>query len=188
MVQTQSRGARPYSSTSGALLSRGVLVLMLWLCAAEAFSKYARAESGSDPFEQASPSAGVSSTVVEQQQQSLERQAGGPYGNIGRESQPRNGMSFHEVLKLYGAPLERKEREARRETVWEYPERQIFFKEGRVVAWASGGQKSMSPQEPKVAPTVRAESDDESSRTAPDDETIRLILGEIMNGPDAAKR
>lgn len=42
------------------------------------------------------------------------------------------GMAYHEVITAWGAPIEKREHESRREDVWIYPELLVHFKEGRV--------------------------------------------------------
>lgn len=49
----------------------------------------------------------------------------------------KQDMSFYDVVRLLGAPLEKKESETKREDVWLYPEQKVFFHEGKVVAWTS---------------------------------------------------
>lgn len=103
----------------------------------------------------------------------------------------RSGMGFHEVIRLLGPPSERREHEANRETTWEYPSQKIFFKNGRVVAWSPRGQglgelrvpagdatETSKDRESKV---IRGPENGQGA--APDDETIRQILGEILNAP-----
>ncbi|MFM1848321.1 MAG: hypothetical protein RL417_1795 [Pseudomonadota bacterium] len=49
------------------------------------------------------------------------------------------GMSPREVLTQWGAPLERLERETKREEVWWYPGRaMVSFSSGKVVEWTLG--------------------------------------------------
>lgn len=103
----------------------------------------------------------------------------------------RSGMGFHEVIRLLGPPIERREHEANRETTWEYPSQKIFFKNGRVVAWAPRGQvlgerrvpagDGAENSENRESKVIRGPENGQG--TAPDDETIRQILGEILNAP-----
>jgi hypothetical protein len=103
----------------------------------------------------------------------------------------RSGMGFHEVIRSLGPPIERREHEANRETTWVYPSQKIFFKNGRVVAWApQGDQLSKRGAREVEAPENRGSSKGEVIRgpesdpgTTTDDETIRQILGEILNAP-----
>lgn len=96
-----------------------------------------------------------------------------------------HGLTYRDVIRLWGAPHERREMEAKRETVWEYGPRKVFFKEGRVVAWVS--QDAMTDGARSRPKDASRPSTAASDTTAPgigtDDETIRSILGEILEGP-----
>ena len=96
-------------------------------------------------------------------------------------AQLRPGMTYHEIVRLLGAPSERKEMEAKRTAVWEYGAYKIFFREGKVVAWTS--VSASIPEGTSVSPEAKiqpAESQAKKQNPA-DEETIRSLLGEIMD-------
>jgi len=100
-------------------------------------------------------------------------------------AQLRPGMTYHEIVRLLGAPSERKEMEAKRTAVWEYGAYKIFFREGKVVAWTSVSVSvsASAPEGTSVSPEAKiqpAESQAKKQNPA-DEETIRSLLGEIMD-------
>lgn len=96
----------------------------------------------------------------------------------------RHGMSYHEVVKTLGAPNERKEMESKRSATWEYGKAKVFFREGRVVAWTSDDARSETSLDTERA--VGRPIEQQSPREASDEETIRSLLGEIMDSSQGA--
>jgi hypothetical protein len=96
------------------------------------------------------------------------------------------GLTLHEVIRLWGAPDERKEREAKREIVWLYGETQIFFQNGKVVGWTSGGTRAVRDSPSSGAGSAEPMASPTTSANPPDDEAIRSILGEILERTEQA--
>jgi hypothetical protein len=99
-------------------------------------------------------------------------------------SQLRLGMTYHEIVKLLGAPGERKEMEAKRSAVWEYGSHKIFFREGKVVAWTSVNAAPAQAEGSGIESPAGADNQhiqaSGTKKDPPDEETIRSLLGEIM--------
>jgi hypothetical protein len=55
-----------------------------------------------------------------------------------------SGMAMDEVLRSWGAPAEREEREAKREDVWHYANASVEFSNGRVVRWKKAENASLT--------------------------------------------
>lgn len=104
------------------------------------------------------------------------------------ERDPRDlktGMSFYEVLKLWGPPQEKREHEIKREDVWIYNNIEVFFKEGRVLAWAvrdvRGQFGEVINEEVKAEEAPPQESKTLIVRRPPQPgPEVAEILGEIM--------
>jgi len=96
-------------------------------------------------------------------------------------AQLRPGMTYHEIVRLLGAPSERKEMEAKRTAVWEYGDYKVFFREGKVVAWTS--VSASIPEGTSVSPEAKIQpAESQAKKQNPtDEETIRSLLGEIMD-------
>ncbi|MBN8550234.1 MAG: hypothetical protein J0M12_13025 [Deltaproteobacteria bacterium] len=66
------------------------------------------------------------------------------------------GLPMAEVLKRWGAPKERVEREAKRQEVWRYTNSQVLFENGKVRSWKSSSQRARAEvieAQPTVPPT-----------------------------------
>jgi hypothetical protein len=88
-----------------------------------------------------------------------------------------NGMRYYQVLKLWGAPLEKKTEETHRQEVWIYHGGKVIFQGGQVVAWiapseldekAGSGGASASP------------GPDESEKADQRRRNMAQVLGEII--------
>lgn len=86
------------------------------------------------------------------------------------------GMTFAEVVRLLGAPSEKVERETKRENIWKYSDREVFFQEGRVV--------SVKLSEAAAAAAVGDPLDDDlstySDQELDENVAVEEILSEIM--------
>jgi hypothetical protein len=111
---------------------------------------------------------------------------------VAAEKRPalKAGQPYQEVLKLWGAPVEREERESARLDVWHYPFGKVRFHEGRVVKWTfnnlSPAQVEMEDSFRQPEPARRADS-----KTADEDpllveEILEEIMKEAPQGEDKA--
>jgi len=66
------------------------------------------------------------------------------------------GMSQEDVLSIWGEPLEREERETKREATWLYPGRaMVAFAHGRVADWNGGAHlRSAIPLTPAMTAAI----------------------------------
>lgn len=90
---------------------------------------------------------------------------------------PSLGMTYHEVVKSFGAPQVRREYETRREVVWQYGTKKIFFREGRVIAWSGFVAAAELPTE-KAQGSISTAS---ASSAVRDEQSIREVLEEILS-------
>jgi len=90
------------------------------------------------------------------------------------------GMSQEEVLGAWGAPLEREDRETKREATWHYPGRaMVAFTQGKVARWDGGTQlRSAIP----LSAAMAAELDSKDTAASPtvSDGEMQDILDEIV--------
>ena len=90
----------------------------------------------------------------------------------------RKEMTQQEVLRELGGPLEKIERETRREELWYYKEIEIEFHEGKLFAWGLRNANG------RIVPSTETAGSGDSRKAADDDaeaSVMREILGEIMN-------
>ena len=97
-------------------------------------------------------------------------------------SEPAEGMTYQQVLKSWGAPLEKRELETKREDVWLYSSKSVTFKEGRVIeisdTWSGDQSAALSKtagQEPSPPPVMKPSRE-------PEGKVVEEILTEIMKG------
>jgi len=100
------------------------------------------------------------------------------------------GLSMAEVLDLWGAPLEKIEREASRRDEWRYAGGEVLFHQGRVERWSVTA--GVDAEEPKLLPLPEVAAAAGSAETPPPgtvtDGAVREILDEILaegGAPDA---
>jgi hypothetical protein len=117
--------------------------------------------------------------------QSLECLAGDKHPNL------TNGQHYQEVIKLWGAPLEREERESARSDVWHYPFGKVRFHEGRVVKWSLNNKPAVptevqdSFRQPEAAARKSSATDvDEDPLLV--EEILEEIMKEAPQGEDKA--
>ena len=96
------------------------------------------------------------------------------------------GMTYQEVLNLWGAPPEKQEMESRREDVWLYPLIQVRFKEGRVT---SAGWREHVDVPEKKRPEPQDIFDEELEALTPETGKVPVedILGEIIGSGEDEK-
>lgn len=79
-------------------------------------------------------------------------------------------MTPKQVLSLAGPPRSQTEREVAREVVWEYPDYEVVFHEGKVKHWTGKVEQETSSQRPvlnpqkvpqKIAPEIEKKRNDE---------------------------
>lgn len=106
-----------------------------------------------------------------------------------------NSMSYYEVLKAWGPPLEKHEHEAKREDIWMYGDSKVIFSNGKVVAWMHLNntqqpiREAASNDEAKTIEGFGSAIDDSSDFHADNgnEEQVEQILRDIMQDPgDAA--
>lgn len=95
---------------------------------------------------------------------------------------PQRGMSFHDVVKAYGPPLEKKELESRRGDVWTYPEMKVIFQHGRLVAWVWRGDSPLTQSSSMASSASDASVLYESSQL--NKQQLESLLGEIVSDLD----
>lgn len=94
------------------------------------------------------------------------------------------GMTYGEVLKLWGAPSDKDEQEIKRRDIWHYGRSRVVFDEGVVSSWSVPGQL----YDVVAVPAVPAAQKGKVSRRESDkvsDEVVEEILSEIMKDPAA---
>ncbi len=105
----------------------------------------------------------------------------------------KNSMSYYDVMKLWGPPKEKVEKESKREDVWVYSDSKVIFSQGKVVAWMRLDGSSLSDgitqaKADDQALTIEGfgdtiDSGDVNSVTG-NDEQVEQILKDIMAEPD----
>lgn len=95
------------------------------------------------------------------------------------------GMSQEEVLGVWGAPLEREDRETKREVTWYYPGRaMVAFANGKVSRWDGGAQlRSAIPLSAAMAAGLDAKREAQSPSVS--DGEMQDILDEIVERSEA---
>ena len=90
-------------------------------------------------------------------------------------------MGYYEVLKLWGPPKEKVLKEVKHEAQWLYPDGEVSFLEGRVIAWVD--QNAPQSQEMDLARLPRAGNNilvsGPPGTGEQDDLAVEEILGEI---------
>ncbi|MCB0338773.1 MAG: hypothetical protein KDD53_04170 [Bdellovibrionales bacterium] len=98
----------------------------------------------------------------------------------------RKSMTQYDVLKMWGAPIEKEEFESKRQSAWVYQDTKIIFQEGRVAAWFSRSGESNESLPPVIEiekPVATAELDDDSVVGEQDDAAVEEILKDILDEP-----
>lgn len=85
-------------------------------------------------------------------------------------------MGYSEVLQLWGAPIEKIEKETKRQDVWRYPDAKVIFNKGRVVAWSYIDDNSAT------SPVISSQEAESSEPSLVDDSQVEDILKDIMAG------
>lgn len=109
------------------------------------------------------------------------------HGVVPRGATLESGMAMDEVLKSWGAPVEREEREAKREDVWRYANASVEFSNGRVVRWKKS--QDVSPITTAAQPQAqRLPALSPRHDTPIADKAVSEILDELQgyDSPDAA--
>lgn len=101
-------------------------------------------------------------------------------------------MGYYDVLRLWGAPREKQQREAKREEVWLYDGGKVFFHEGRVAAWvwpASSGSGSTTEKLTERNNALKGRPENAAKREAAE-EVLTEILRDMRNasGPQGQKQ
>lgn len=91
----------------------------------------------------------------------------------------QNGATLPEVLKLWGQPTEKIERQVKREVVWTYAQGAFaVFKDGRVINWRSvRGRGPTSEVKPTATPATERPLGEMG-------DLVRDIAKEVPGGPD----
>ena len=100
------------------------------------------------------------------------------------------GMDYQQVLKVWGAPLEKQEYESKREDLWLYHRKEIRFKEGRVMEIKQGPAMKLNPQAVFAGEALKREVASTKAKTEGDERDVRVmeeILTEIMKGSSVTK-
>lgn len=97
-------------------------------------------------------------------------------------------MSYYDVLKSWGPPIEKEERESKREHVWMYEDARVVFQEGKVSSWHSNHPRLVAPHI-----DFRRASENSANRGAKDvalkqgggapDTVVEEILKDILEDP-----
>jgi hypothetical protein len=87
-------------------------------------------------------------------------------------------MEYHEVLKLWGAPADKREHEIKREDVWIYGGAAVTFKEGKVISWSKGSQTVSEDGETSDA-GLKAARPTPQPTAAPVQDLLNEILKEV---------
>ena len=90
------------------------------------------------------------------------------------------GMSNNEVLKIWGAPADKIEMEAKREEKWIYGNAKVIFSQGRVIAWFSDYQE-------KIDKVEMLKESKEMKANKEQDATVEDILKDIMDEGEPTK-
>ena len=111
--------------------------------------------------------------------------------NSGPRPELSNSMSYYEVVKLWGAPQEKHELEAKRQDIWIYSDYKVIFSQGKVVAWINTGAAA-APLRTAKNPgrnTIEGFGDTLNGGLAAEahEEEVEEILRDIMDeSPEAA--
>jgi hypothetical protein len=84
-------------------------------------------------------------------------------------------MGYSDVLQLWGAPIEKIEKETKRQDVWRYADAKVIFNKGRVVAWSYNDDNSATS--PLNTPEIES-----AEPSLVDDSQVEDILKDIMAG------
>lgn len=103
-----------------------------------------------------------------------------------------NGMTFAQVLKAWGPPLNKQEFEVKREDLWAYSKYQVVFKNGKLSSWTSNEEiqlasNSSNPEDKnskKDSDKTNKDQDANDDKSNGDDAEVDSILNEIT-GSDA---
>jgi hypothetical protein len=98
------------------------------------------------------------------------------------------GMSYRDVLRLWGGPVEKQEFEAKREDLWLYSSKKVRFKEGKVISIMDLTEAAVPAPTP-VETAAKAKSAEARAANGPKDPNaavIQDILSEIMKGSAAS--
>ena len=93
-------------------------------------------------------------------------------------------MSYSDVVKEWGSPTEKQEREAKREDVWIYNGAKVYFKEGKVSAWIneiSSRGSEMELAKKSTDETVGGRKVNGKASDSEHDAAVDEILNEIVN-------
>ena len=91
------------------------------------------------------------------------------------------GMSRNAVLKMWGAPGDKLEMEAKREEKWIYDNANVIFSQGRVIAWFSDHQDELDKVEMmKESKEMKADKEQ--------DATVEDILKGIMDEGEGSSK
>ena len=86
-------------------------------------------------------------------------------------------MAAKDVIRLWGAPIERIERETKREEVWLYGESSVTFRSGKIVAWADA---SRAPANAQGAPPISRDAIKAPPVTDSDEFPVDALLEDII--------
>jgi len=101
-----------------------------------------------------------------------------PLAALAQVPELAEGLSRSDVSKLLGAPIERIEREAKREEEWKYTRSSVTFREGKVTDWSPRVQEPKEPIDPE---SEEREASDKDSELAG---ILGVILEEGGEGSD----
>jgi hypothetical protein len=87
----------------------------------------------------------------------------------------KNGMSFYEVLKNWGTPLEKRQHESLHEEIWVYNSGKIIFQDGKVVAWTIPSAHARRAGDGQIITGLTPSAEQEQDRKKAEE-----ILGEIL--------
>ena len=92
-------------------------------------------------------------------------------------------MVAKDVIRLWGAPPERIERETKREEVWLYGESSVTFRAGKVVAWNDASRALLATQ---TVPSPGKDAAGTSAVKESDDLPVDALLEDIIGESEKA--
>lgn len=105
--------------------------------------------------------------------------------------QLKHGMGYQQVIALLGEPQERVERETLRQDIWRYQGGQVFFSNGRLVAWTvAGAAPSGEPVAGEIrdsSPTLKAPKPSSKIEVAKYENLLTEILDSLPDDGSSAK-
>lgn len=104
-------------------------------------------------------------------------------GIVPRGAVLEQGLSATEVLKRWGAPVEREERETKRQELWRYVNSEVLLENGKVLSWRGPPVRQAATEQAGSAPLQPVR---QHPAKPLEDSTITEILNELQGYSSSA--